>query len=64
MNPDSTVESVQGRILAGLETVHKHWGYFLASGTPSWCLTIALACTVFTTLASAFWVWSGAPHPA
>jgi len=32
MNPDSTVESVQGRILAGLEPVHKHWEYFLASG--------------------------------
>ena len=32
MNPDSTVENVQGLILAGLEPVHKHWGYFLASG--------------------------------
>ncbi len=55
MSPDSTMESAQNRILAGLETVHNHWGYFLASGIAFLALgTIALAYTVLTTLASVF----------
>lgn len=55
MSPDSTMESAQNRILAGLETVHNHWGYFLASGIAFLVLgTIALAYTVLTTLASVF----------
>ncbi len=55
MNPDSTKDMVENQILLGLETVQKHWGYFLASGIAFLVLgTIALAYTVFTTLASVF----------
>ena len=55
MSPDSTMESAQNRILAGLETVQKHWKYFLASGIAFLALgTIALTYAVFTTLASVF----------
>lgn len=55
MNPGSTKDTIENQILVGLETVHKHWGYFLASGIAFLVLgTIALAYTVFTTLASVF----------
>ena len=55
MNPSSTMEITENQILAGLETVRKHWGYFLASGIAFLVLgTIALAYAVVTTLASVF----------
>ncbi|MBS0171944.1 MAG: HdeD family acid-resistance protein [Nitrospira sp.] len=55
MNSGSTTESVKNEILVGFETVHKHWGYFLASGIAFLVLgMIALAYTVLTTLASVF----------
>jgi uncharacterized membrane protein HdeD (DUF308 family) len=55
MNPGSTMEIAENQILAGLETVRNHWGYFLASGIAFLVLgTIALAYTVLTTLASVF----------
>ncbi len=55
MNPGATMESTENQILAGLETVQKHWGYFLASGIAFLVLgTVALVFTVFTTLASVF----------
>ncbi|WHZ27916.1 MAG: hypothetical protein OJF51_002713 [Nitrospira sp.] len=55
MSPDSTMESAKNQILAGLEAVHEHWGYFLASGIAFLVLgTIALTYTVLTTLASVF----------
>ena len=55
MNPGLTKDIVENQILVGLETVRKHWRYFLASGIAFLVLgTIALAYTVFTTLASVF----------
>jgi uncharacterized membrane protein HdeD (DUF308 family) len=55
MNPGSTMEIAEKQILAGLETVRKHWGYFLASGIAFLVLgTITLAYTVLTTLTSVF----------
>ena len=55
MNPGSTMEIAENQILAGLETVRKHWGYFLASGIAFLVFgTIALAYAMLTTLASVF----------
>ncbi|HJT22648.1 MAG TPA: HdeD family acid-resistance protein [Nitrospira sp.] len=55
MNPGTTMDSAENQILAGLKTIREHWGYFLASGVAFLVLgTIALAFTVFTTLASVF----------
>src|SRR5574340_170207 len=55
MNPDSTMEMVENQILAGLETMRKHWRYFLASGIAFLVLgTIALAFATLSTLAAVF----------
>jgi len=55
MTPDSTKDLIEQQILAGLEAVHKQWGYVLASGIAFLVLgTLALAYTVLTTLASVF----------
>lgn len=55
MNSGSTAEMAENQILAGFETVRKHWKYFLASGIAFLVLgTIALAYATLTTLASVF----------
>ncbi len=55
MNTDSTKDIGGTQILMGLETVHKHRGYFLASGIAFLVLgTIALTYTILTTLVSVF----------